>query len=118
MICFFSISSTHASALDFDYTTDFILNDSTKTFVLENISDVPAIDYFLGYQFTILGANTCSVEVKLQRMGLMGEYTTLSTRQFSGSWFILVLRIRLLSIHFTVTVYLQKNIQKTAQVFG
>ncbi|MGY0432981.1 hypothetical protein ACWYID_09860 [Bacillus rugosus] len=87
MNCFFSISSTHASALDFDYKTDFILNDSTKTFVLENISDVPAIDYFLGYQFTILGANTCSVEVKLQRMGLMGEYTTLSTRQFSGSWF-------------------------------
>ncbi|AEP86783.1 hypothetical protein [Bacillus spizizenii] len=87
LMCFFGIGSTHVSALDFDHKTDFILNDSTKSFVLENISDVPAIDYILGYQFTILGANTCSVEIKLQRMGLTGEYTTLSTKQFSGSWF-------------------------------
>ncbi|MHC5564787.1 hypothetical protein ACYSN5_20010 [Bacillus spizizenii] len=87
LMCFFGIGSTHVSALDFDHKTDFILNDSTKSFVLENISDFPAIDYILGYQFTILGANTCSVEIKLQRMGLTGEYTTLSTKQFSGSWF-------------------------------
>ncbi|MEC2181311.1 hypothetical protein P9G43_01405 [Bacillus spizizenii] len=87
LMYFFGIGSTHVSALDFDHKTDFILNDSTKSFVLENISDVPAIDYILGYQFTILGANTCSVEIKLQRMGLTGEYTTLSTKQFSGSWF-------------------------------
>ncbi|MCY7864887.1 hypothetical protein MOB78_07145 [Bacillus spizizenii] len=87
LMCFFGIGSTHVSALDFDHKTDFILNDSTKSFVLENISDVPAIDYILGYQFTILGANTCSVEIKLQRMGLTGEYTILSTKQFSGSWF-------------------------------
>ncbi|MED0870625.1 hypothetical protein [Bacillus spizizenii] len=87
LMCFFGIGSTHVSALDFDHKTDFILNDSTKSFVLEIISDVPAIDYILGYQFTILGANTCSVEIKLQRMGLTGEYTTLSTKQFSGSWF-------------------------------
>lgn len=87
LMCFFGNASPHASALDFDHKTDFILNDSTKSFVLENISDVPAIDYILGYQFTILGANTCSVEIKLQRMRLTGEYTTLSTKQFSGSWF-------------------------------
>lgn len=65
LMCFFGIGSPHASALDFDHKTDFILNESTKSFVLENISDVPAIDYILGYQFTILGANTCSVEIKL-----------------------------------------------------
>ncbi|MCY9377274.1 hypothetical protein MOF34_19885 [Bacillus sp. T17B1] len=87
LMCFFGIGSTHVSALDFDHKTDFILNDSTKSFVLDNINDVPAIDYILGYQFTILGANTCSVEIKLQRMRLTGEYTTLSTKQFSGSWF-------------------------------
>ncbi|TDO07592.1 hypothetical protein DFO69_4160 [Bacillus subtilis] len=86
LMCFFGIGSTHATALDFEHKTDFILNDSTKSFVLENISDVPAIDYFLGYQFTILGANTCSVEIKLQRLGLTGDYTTLSMKQFSGTW--------------------------------
>ncbi|CAM3458643.1 hypothetical protein BSI_17500 [Bacillus inaquosorum KCTC 13429] len=85
LMCFFGVGSTHVTALDFEHKTDFILNDSTKSFVLENISDVPAIDYFLGYQFTILGTNTCSVEIKLQRLGLTGDYTTLSTKQFSGS---------------------------------
>lgn len=44
LMCFFGIGSTHVSALDFDHKTDFILNDSTKSFVLDNINDVPASD--------------------------------------------------------------------------
>ncbi|WNW24392.1 hypothetical protein RS399_00290 [Bacillus inaquosorum] len=55
LMCFFGVCSTHVTALDFEHKTDFILNDSTKSFVLENISDVPAIDYFFRLSVYDLG---------------------------------------------------------------
>ncbi|MCR6598093.1 hypothetical protein NFC80_15915 [Bacillus halotolerans] len=87
LLCVFGTGTIHAATSQFEHKTDFILKDGTKAFYVENISDVPAMDYFLGYQFTILGVNTCSVNIKLQRMGLAGDYTTLSTKQFNGNWF-------------------------------
>lgn len=49
LMCFFGNVSFYVLVLDFDYKIDFILNDSIKLFVLENISDVLVIDYILGY---------------------------------------------------------------------
>lgn len=72
LMCFFGIGSTHATALDFEHKTDFILNDSTKSFVLENISDVPAIDYFLGYQFRSWGPILAQLRLNFSGWGLRG----------------------------------------------
>ncbi|MEC1289585.1 hypothetical protein P9B58_04765 [Bacillus mojavensis] len=87
LLCVFGTGTIHAATLHYEYKTDFILNDELKALYVENIGDIPAIDYFLGYQLTIRGVNTCSVDIKLQRMGLTGNYTTLSAKQFTGNWF-------------------------------
>ncbi len=46
LLCVFGTGTIHAATLQYEYKTDFILNDETKALYVENIGDIPAIDFF------------------------------------------------------------------------
>ncbi|MBT2575178.1 hypothetical protein J7E26_14680 [Bacillus sp. ISL-51] len=85
-LSFCGIQSVSAATTDFELKTSFTLDGDAKEFYIDDPGTVPADDYFLGYKFTILNNSSCGLNVKLQRTALNGNFYTLSTKNFSGSW--------------------------------
>ncbi|WP_416654248.1 hypothetical protein [Bacillus amyloliquefaciens] len=86
LLCFCGIHSAKAAATEFGSKTSFTLEGSAKEFYIENPGAVSADDYFLGYKFTIMNNSSCGLNMKLQRMALNGNFYTLSSKSYSGSW--------------------------------
>ncbi|MEH7816955.1 MULTISPECIES: hypothetical protein [Bacillus amyloliquefaciens group] len=86
LLCFSGIHSAKAATTEFGSKTSFTLEGNAKEFHIENPGAVAADDYFLGYKFTIMNNSSCGLSMKLQRMALNGNFYTLSSKIYSGSW--------------------------------
>ncbi len=86
LLCFSGIHSAKAATTEFGSKTSFTLEGNAKEFHIENPGTVAADDYFLGYKFTIMNNSSCGLSMKLQRMALNGNFYTLSSKNYSGSW--------------------------------
>ncbi|MCP6683053.1 hypothetical protein [Bacillus nakamurai] len=86
LLYFCGIQSVKAATTDFGLKTSFTLDGDAKGFYIDNPGAVTADDYFLGYKFTIMNNSSCGLNMKLQRMALNGNFYTLSSKNFSGSW--------------------------------
>lgn len=86
LLCFSGIHSAKAATTEFGSKTSFTLEGNAKEFHIENPGAVAADDYFLGYKFTIMNNSSCGLSMKLQRMALNGNFYTLSSKNYSGSW--------------------------------
>ncbi|AME05127.1 hypothetical protein NNG64_08350 [Bacillus siamensis] len=86
LLCFCGVHSAEAATTGFGSKTSFIMEGDVKEFFIENPGAVSADDYLLGYKFTIVNNSSCNLNVKLQRMALNGNFYTLSSKSYSGSW--------------------------------